>query len=110
MGDLRRDLDKYHRSLRLKNHFRNDTNAVTEGSSTGPFNETASLKLQSKSTWNPPMGSNNLETIITTVYTPEDLQYISPVPGRPVVSANDSPGGEVNIGLQQLQLFANSCW
>ena len=65
MGDLRRDLDRYHRSLRLKNHFKNDTNVVTDGSSIGPFNDTFSLKLQSKSKWNPPMGSSNLETIIT---------------------------------------------
>ena len=33
MGALRRDLDRYHRSLRLKNHFKNDTNVVTDGSS-----------------------------------------------------------------------------
>ena len=51
MGDLRWVLDKYHRSLRLKNHFKNDTNVVTEGSSIGPFNDTSSLKLQSKRTW-----------------------------------------------------------
>ena len=62
---LRRDLDKYHRSLRLKNHFKNDLNVATERSSIGPFNDTSSLKLQSKSKWDSPMGSNNLETIIT---------------------------------------------
>ena len=65
MGDIRRDLDRYHRSLRLKNHLKNDTNVVTDASSIGPFNNTSSLKLRSKSKWNPPMGSSNLETIIT---------------------------------------------
>ena len=65
MGDLRRDLDKYHRSLRLKCHFKDDQIIATDGTSIGPFNDTSCLKLQSKSKYNPPMGSNNLETVIT---------------------------------------------
>ena len=79
MGDLRRDLDKYHRSLRLKNHLKNDTNVVTDRSSIGPFNDTSSLKLQSKSKWNPPMGSSNLETIITM----NELGLQDSIPQRP---------------------------
>ena len=46
MGDLRRDLDKYHRSLRIKSHFKDDTAKAT---SIGPFNDTSCLKLQSLS-------------------------------------------------------------
>ena len=65
MGDLRRDLDKYHRSLRLKSHFKDDTAKATDGTSIGPFNDTSCLKLQSLSKYNPPVGSNNLETVIT---------------------------------------------
>ena len=65
MGDLRRDLDKYHRSLRLKSHFKDDTVKATDGTSTGPFNDTSCLKLQSLSKYNPPVSSNNLETVIT---------------------------------------------
>ena len=49
MGDLRRDLDKYHRSLRLKSHFKDDTAKATDGTSIGPFNDTSCLKLQSVS-------------------------------------------------------------
>ena len=49
MGDLRRDLDKYHRSLHLKNYLKNDSNVDNKRSSPGPFNDTYSLKLQSKS-------------------------------------------------------------
>ena len=65
MGDLRQDLDKYHRSLRLKCHFKDDQIIATDGTSIGPFNDTSCLKLQSESKYNPPMGSNNLETVIT---------------------------------------------
>ena len=63
--DLRRDLDKYHRSLRLKCHFKDDQIIATDGTSIGPFNDTSCLKLKSKSKYNFPMGSNNLETAIT---------------------------------------------
>ena len=56
---------QYYRLLRLKNHFMNDRNKVTEGSSIGPFNDILSLKLQSKSKQNPPMGSNYLQMIVT---------------------------------------------
>ena len=79
MGALRRDLDRYHRSLRLKNHFKIDTNVVTDGSSIGPFNDTSSLKLQSKSKWNPPMGSSKLEIIITM----NELGLQDSIPQRP---------------------------
>ena len=65
MGDLRRDLDKYHRSLRLKCHFKDDQVKATDGTSIGPRNDTSCLKLQSMSQYNPPMGSSNLETVIT---------------------------------------------
>ena len=58
-------MDKYHRSLRLKCHFKDDQIIATDGTSIGPFNDTSCLKLQSKSKYNPPMGSNNLETVIT---------------------------------------------
>ena len=65
MGDLRHDLYKYHRVLRLKSHFKDDHSKATIVASIGPFNDTSCLKLQSKSTNNPPMCSNNLKTVIT---------------------------------------------
>ena len=79
MGDLRRDLDKYHRSLRLKCHFKDDQIIATDGTSIGPFNDTSCLKLQSKSKYNPPMGSNNLETVITM----NELGLQDSIPPRP---------------------------
>ena len=54
MGDLRWDLDKYHRWLRLKSHFKDDLVKATDGTSIGPFNDTSCLKLQSLSKYNPP--------------------------------------------------------
>ena len=79
MGDLRRDLDKYHRSLRLKCHFKDDHSKATEGTSIGPFNDTNCLKLQSNSKYNPPMSSSNLETVITM----NELGLQDSVPARP---------------------------
>ena len=65
MGDLRRDLDKYHRSLRLKCYFNKRYEQVYNRTSTGPFSDTSSLKLSSKSEWTPPLGPNNLETVVS---------------------------------------------
>ena len=67
MGDIRRDLDRFHRSLRLKCHFGKLVEpAQVEGlPSTGPFSCTSDLKLKSNSTWQPPVGPLNLETIAT---------------------------------------------
>ena len=79
MGDLRRDLDKYHRSLRLKSHFKDDTAKATDGTSIGPFNDTSCLKLQSVSKYNPPVGSNNLETVITM----NEIGLQDSIPTRP---------------------------
>ena len=41
MGDLRRDLDKYHRPLCLKSHFKDDQVKATDETSTGPFNDSS---------------------------------------------------------------------
>ena len=79
MGDLRRDLDKYHRSLRLKSHFKDDIAKATDGTSIGPFNDTSCLKLQSVSKYNPPVGSNNLETVITM----NEIGLQDSIPTRP---------------------------
>ena len=51
MGDVRRDLDKFHRSLRLKHHFDKTTldNKNEEKPSIGPFKNTSKLKLKSNS-------------------------------------------------------------
>ena len=62
MGDLRRDLDKFHRSLRLQCHFSKQDESVPTINSCGPYSDTSSLKLSSKSRWMPPMGPNNLES------------------------------------------------
>ena len=58
MGDLRKDLDKYHRSLCTQ-----ESKEMVP--STGPYSDTCSLKLKSKSKWSPPMGPTNLETVIS---------------------------------------------
>ena len=79
MGDLRRDLDKYHRSLRLKSHFKDDLTKAPDGTSIGPFNDTSCLKLQSLSKYNPPNGSNNLETVITM----NEIGLQDSIPPRP---------------------------
>ena len=79
MGDLRRDLDKYHRSLRLKCHFKDDQSKGAEGTSIGLFNDTNCLKLQSNSKYNPPMSSSTLETVITM----NELALQDSVPARP---------------------------
>ena len=65
MGDLRKDLDKYHRSLRTHCYFSKREESKNSGPSTGPYSDTGSLKLKSKSKWSPPMGPNNLETVIS---------------------------------------------
>ena len=64
MGETRRDLDRFHRSLRLKCHFGKDHIETVRDNSIGPFNNTRDLKLKSRSTWIPPIGSSNLETVI----------------------------------------------
>ena len=64
MGDVRRDLDKFHRSLRLKHHFGKMNIQNEGGPSTGPFKDTSKLKLQSNSNWNLLNGPVNLESII----------------------------------------------
>ena len=79
MGDLPWDLDKYHRSLRLKSHFKDDIVKATDGTSIGPLNDTSCLKLQSSSKYNPPVGSNNLETVITM----NEIGLQDSVPTRP---------------------------
>ena len=65
MGDLRRDLDKYHRSLRIQCHFNKQDETEVTGPSIGPFSDMKSLKIKSNSKWSPPMGPNNLETIVS---------------------------------------------
>ena len=65
MGDLRKDLDKYHRSLRTHCFFSKKEESKHVGPSTGPYSDTSALKLKSKSKWSPPMGPTNLETVIS---------------------------------------------
>ena len=47
MGETRRDLDRFHRSLRLKCHFGKDQTPKTRDTSIGPFSNTRDLKLKS---------------------------------------------------------------
>ena len=71
MRFLTRDSSSVRLPLKLKwgiydgIHFKDDLVKATDGTSIGPFSDTSCLKLQSISKYNPPMGSNNLETIIT---------------------------------------------
>ena len=66
MGELRRDLDKFHRSLRLQCHFKKHDESISDEPNVGPYSNTRSLKLSSKSNWTPPpMGPNNLETVVS---------------------------------------------
>ena len=65
MGDLRKDLDRYHRSLRTHCYFSKREESQVGGHSTGPYSDTHSLKLKSKSKWSPPVGPTNLETVIS---------------------------------------------
>ena len=44
MGELRQDLEKYHRALRLKSHCKDDHSKATVVASIGPFNDTSCLK------------------------------------------------------------------
>ena len=65
LREIRRDLDKFHRSLRIQwwlNKNGNDIQSITPG---GPFKDIRSLKKKSESTWAPPPGPPNLEHIIS---------------------------------------------
>ena len=67
MGVIRRDLDSFHCSLKLKCHFGKSVEPEPiEGiPCTVPFSRTLDLKLKRNSTWHPPVGPLNLETIAT---------------------------------------------
>ena len=49
----------------MSRHFKDDQVKATDGTSIGPFNDTSCPEFQSKSKYNPPMGSDSLETVIT---------------------------------------------
>ena len=62
MGDLQRDLDKFHCSLSLQCHFNKKDESILPKASSGPYSDICSLKLSSKSTWTPLLGQNDSES------------------------------------------------
>ena len=66
MGEIRRDLDRYHRSLCIQCWVNKKPTLPISDQQTGPYNDIRSLKIQSNSTWNPPTGPPNLEYIIAS--------------------------------------------
>ena len=64
MGEIRRDLDRYHRSLRIQCWLNKKSVSADQNHQSGPYSDIKSLKIQSNSTWNPPSGPPNLEYII----------------------------------------------
>ena len=66
MGEIRRDLDKYHRSLRIQCWLNKKPATLDHNQQIGPYSDVKSLKIKSNSTWNPPTGPPNLEYIIAS--------------------------------------------
>ena len=66
MGEIRCDLDRYHRSLRIQCWLNKKPKTSPVDQTIGPFNDVKSLKVPSDSTWNPPPGPPNLEYIIAS--------------------------------------------
>ena len=66
MGDVRRDLDHFHRSLRIQCWLNKKATPQIVENQIGPYNDTKSLKIKTKSTWEPPSGPPNLEHVISS--------------------------------------------
>ena len=66
MGEIRRDLDRYHRSLRIQCWLTKHGGPHPTQTSLGPYDDIQSLKIKSESNWTPPLGPPNLEHIIAT--------------------------------------------
>ena len=86
MGEIRHDLDKYHRSLRIQCWLNKKPNNQSLDQTTGPYNVKKSLKLESKSTWNPPAGPPNLEYIIAS----NETGLLTTLPRRKHTATNTS--------------------
>ena len=66
LGEIRHDLDKFHRSLRIQ-CWKNKNGTKTQPNiAGGPFNDIRSLKIKSESIWAAPPGPPNREHIIST--------------------------------------------
>ena len=66
MGEIRRDLDKFHRSLRIDCWLHKKGQQPHTLNQIGPFDNVRDIKIKSQSTWEPPSGPPNLEYIIST--------------------------------------------
>ena len=66
MGEIRRDLDRYHRSLRIQCWLTKHGGPHPTQTSLDPYDDIQSLKIKSESNWTPPLGPPNLEHIIAT--------------------------------------------
>ena len=69
MGEICRDLDKYHRSLRIQCWLNKKNSQHTPNIPGDPFNDIKSLILKPNSEWNPPVGPPNLEYVIASKET-----------------------------------------
>ena len=66
MGKVRRDLDKFHRSLRIQCWLNKKGKQPQSNNQIGPYDNTNDIKIKSNSSWEPPLGPPNLEHVIAT--------------------------------------------